>query len=294
MHKAGAIEEHFKEYLESNLDPAMADTLASSLHRLGLHDESRALRMYVENGPGTEFHFEADPWSSHRCVLGTHPPRQAEPGLIWFDVVELIPMVLISEPNEDADRAFLLSTHPAYVWQFLTFLRMVRFREVSTNFKRVDDLMSPDRFASMDRTAFVTDVYHEEAVAYAHWFGKYLCRRFDLRMAREVLSIEEFSSVLPYGMKLWDEVQYSLSEFVRIAVSNDTLTKDPDEEFELQSTAAATPTPDRMVYGEWDRESYIGLSTTVFYDTGLLANLPRMAYEFLELENSAPRPSPPI
>ena len=150
------------------------------------------------------------------------------------------------------------------------------------------DLFDPDRFTKMSSMEFVTNVYHEEAVAYAHWFGKYLCGQFELQLAEASLKPEEFLRVLPPHIRLWDEAA-AHSEFARIAVGRDSLYKDPDAELDHQNDANKS-LPDRMLYDEWERTVGVGFSTLVAAEVGLLHQVPRMAYEFIELQNAAPRP----
>jgi hypothetical protein len=120
-------------------------------------------------------------------------------------------------------------------------------------FADAPDLLKPERFESMRSLAFATNVYHEEAVAYAHWFGKFLCRRFNLQAGNELLEPKIFCKILPKDLKLWDEAQYSNSEFVRIAVDRDTLYKEFDEEFEQREQNENGAFANRMIYEEWER-----------------------------------------
>jgi hypothetical protein len=45
-----------------------------------------------------------------------------------------------------------------------------------------------------------------------------------------------------------------------------------------------------MLFEEWERKSDIGFSTAIPLQIGLIQNLPRLGYEFIELRNTAFRP----
>ncbi len=284
------LENLYRSYLESMLDPQVGKELSQALHRVGLHGEGQAIEVYFAHGPEATFNFQQSYWYGRRCFVGADLPALAEPGALWFDIVELTPMILV--PGSDPTSHTLyrwVSTHPVYVWQFRTFLSLVDWHLIRTYFMKAPDLMMLDRFESMSSMAFIKNLYHEEAVAYAHWFGKFLCGQFDFQAAKKFLKPEEFSEVLPKNMRLWDEVQYCNSEFVRIAVGQDTLDKDPDDEFELREAGENELLPDRMLFEEWEHKYEIGLSTFVLLQPGLIERIPRKAYEFLQMQNAAPR-----
>ena len=74
-----------------------------------------------------------------------------------------------------------------------------------------------------------------------------------------------------------------------MAIARDTLKSDPYEEWEKIENGAERALVDRIVVEEWDRATDIGLLTIVRPDIGFIKQKPRMAYEYIELENSAPR-----
>lgn len=284
------LENLYRSYLESMLDPQVGKELSQALHRVGLHAEGQALKIYFAYGPESTCIFQQSYWYGRRCFVGAYLPAKAKPGDLWFDIVELTPMILVPDVDTTSHTLWRwISTHPAYVWQFRTFLRLVDWHLVRTYFMNAPDLMMLDRFEFMSSMAFVNNVYHEESVAYAHWFGKFLCGQFDFQAAKKFLKPEEFSEMLPKNLRVWDEVQYSNSEFVRIAVGQDTLDKDPDNEFELREAGENELLPDRMLFEEWEHNFKIGLSTFVLLQAGLIERIPRKGYEFLELQNAAPR-----
>jgi len=277
-------------YLQSCLNPEAGRDLADALELAGLQDESKALRSYFESGTEVTYQSETAPWSGRRCFTGPSLPTAAQPGDVWLDVVQLTPMILVPAlRTAAAEKRRWVSMHPVYVWQFKAFLNLVRWRVVKKYFMAAPDLMLPSRFESLNNLSFATNLFHEEAVAYAHWFGNYLCRQFDLEAARNFLVPEQFSEILPPNMALWDEMEYGKSEFLRRAVRQSTIDADPDEEFETEGDYVNESRPDRMLYKEWERKPDVGLSTAVLCEVGLIQKTPLLAYEFVELLNAAPR-----
>lgn len=291
MKSDNSIESLYRRYLGATLTLDSGRDICQALHQVGLERESQALDFYLRHGIGAVSSIQGRDWDGRRCFIGAHLPLQAAPGDIWFDVVELVPMILIHPPRATSIQRYRwISMHPAYVWQFRTFLHLADWHIIQKYFMNVSDLMLLDRFQSMNSMDFITNIYHEEAVAYAHWFGKYLCGQFGLQWARDFLKLEAFMEILPASLRLWDEAEYSRSEFVRVAVGRHTLDKDPDDEFELRENEANETLPNRVLYEEWDHTPDIGLSTMISGQIGLLQDLPRKAYEFIELRNAAPRP----
>lgn len=285
------IETLYKNYLESLLAVQTGRTLYQACYQMGLQKEGQALEDYFESNAEKGKGIQGRDWNGRRCFIGAHLPPNLRPGDVWFDITEISPMILIPPSDKSSTSpGQLISLHPVYVWQFRTFLRLVDYHLVNKYFMNVPDLLQLDRFISMDNTAIVTDVYHEEAVAYAHWFGKYLCGQFDLQTAKTFLSAEDFLQVLPSHICLWDESEYPDSEFVRIAVGHNTLYKDPNDDFDLREEKKNKNLSDRALYEEWEYNSTIGLSTLVSLEVGLMKKLPRKAYEFVEMRNAAMRP----
>ena len=64
------------------------------------------------------------------------------------------------------------------------------------------------RFAAVDGHHAVTDVFHDEAIAYAHWFGKSITGRFTLQAASALLFPDELDALMPPGTALWDAAEY--------------------------------------------------------------------------------------
>lgn len=286
------LEPLFRNYLESGLDSQAADSLQHALLRAGLHAEGHALQRYLADGADAQVQWTDPVWQAARVSVGQLPPAQASLGSIWFDIVELTPMVLLPLAGAVPPAGGVwLATRPVYVWQFRTFVDLVDVGRTLTEFPMPTDFLAPDRFVSLDSMAFITDMYHDEALAYAHWFGRTLSSQFDLQAAQQFLPAAAFNAILPTGIGVWDGSEYPLSEAVRIAVRNETLTKDIFAEADAFDTDEHVDSPDRMLYDEWERHSAIGFTTTVFLPHGLVRGTPRKTL-FVELRNAAPRMDP--
>jgi hypothetical protein len=283
------LEQAYQAFLESKLDSEIGRDLAQMLEQVGLTDDSHVLAAYCDCGSHVVSELEWGTFGKRRCFVGMNLPLEANSGDLWFDIVELTPMLLIPAQNTSSiDMREWVSVRPVFIWQFKTFLKLADWHLTKKDFMKVTDLMDINRFKSTNNSMkYATNVYHEEAVAYAHWFGKQLTGQFALENVRAFTTSAQFFRILPENLRLWDGAEYSSSEFVRIAVGQDTLDKDPDDEFELREAGKTKSLVDRMLFEEWERSSEIGFSTAISLQIGLIQNLPRLGYEFLELRNAA-------
>lgn len=291
MNELGSLAKTFEDYLKSGLNPGAAAEMCQALYHSGLHNESIALSKYLEAQTEGANHPIESIWNQRKCYLGLNCPLDLNPGDVWFDVVELTPMILVPRGSDIYPPAEWLAMHPVYEWQFKGFLGCVKVGRKRIEFEHPLDYLSVERFKDIGGTKFITDVYHDEALAYAHWFGKTLSDQGDLRFARAFLSDSEFSKMLPKGMRLWDGTEYPGSEFVRTATGIDTLykeMKDQYDEFLLRESGDNLSLPDRMLFEEWERRDDIGFSTSAFGLPKPLSTLPGKTI-FFDLENAAPR-----
>jgi hypothetical protein len=296
MNDQGDLGKAFQEYLQSGLNKGTAKEMCRVLDHSGLHNESKALKAYLDaqtisSGRSRELY-----WDQRKCISGLYPPSNPEPNDVWFDVVELTPMILIPRENDEdddqsLDRLFWIAMHPVYQWQFNGFLGCAKMGRKLIQVPSTPDYLSAERFDGVDPMKFVTDVYQDEALAYVHWFGKYLCDHFELTDARRFLNDNEFSLILPRGMRLWEEMEFPASEFVRRAFGADTLNtdhKDQYNEFLLRESGENESLPNRVLYEEWERRKDIGFCTCVLLELGLMEDVTSGTI-FFELLNTAPR-----
>jgi hypothetical protein len=246
--QAQHLQQAYQAFLESKCDPEVGRDLAQALQQVGLSNDGHALAAYCDCGSHSVAELEWGTFKKRRCFIGTNLPLDAHSGDLWFDIVELAPMILV--PAQDKvlpDMREWVSIRPVFTWQFQTFLKLTNWHLLKKDFVNVTDLMDTNRSIYTNEMEYITDVYHEEAVAYAHWFGKQLVGQITLEKTKEFVTLEQFIEVLPDNFCLWDGSEYACSEFVRIAVGHNTLDKDPDDEFELRQTGENTSLANRNV-----------------------------------------------
>lgn len=256
------LEGLFTHYLQSNLDPYVGREFGQALQKAGLSDEGLALLSYSHNRQESMCVFQRQPWTNCQCIVSPTPPANARFGDLWLDTVEMNVAVLVpNTPGTSLHGIGWISTHPVWVWQFRTFLKLVRRGRVRTEFPFPADYLSPERFQVLGSTTYVTNVYHDEASAYSRWFGKSLTDQLDLANARSHLQPQEFEALLPVNLRLWDRSEDV--EELRLAITHDSLEKLPGEEVEMWMRGEKPLHSTRMVYGEWERSPTIGFSTVV-------------------------------
>jgi hypothetical protein len=292
MNDWGLLGKTFQNYLRSGLDKGAIREMCRVLDDSGLYNESKALEVYLEaRNISISRSGELD-WDQRKCYSGLYPPQNPSLNDVWFDVVELTPMILIrGEGSPLLDHGFWLAMHPVYPWQFRGFWGSAKVRRKLIDVPSAADYLSAERIEGIDMTKFVTDIYHDEALAYTHWFGKFLSGQEELKHARHFLNENEFSQILPQGMRLWDESEFPASEFVRLAFGPDTLNKGQEDqynEFMLRESGENKILQDRILFEEWERRDDIGFSTCVPLQLGLIDDLPRDSI-FFEFRNAAPR-----
>lgn len=276
----------FRDYLAFDLDVAAGIRLAGSLADAGLAKEAQALQAHLTNASG----LTSWRWDGRPCTISASLPPNPNPGDVWFDAVEITPMIMCPHPRRPTElyQASWVALHPVQYWQFRAFLELVKVGHKRTEFPHAPDYMDPARFAQQPPLSFVTNVYHDEALAYTAWFGKSLCGARDLDFARSLVSPAEFQMVLPEGLRLWDASEYSGSEFVRRAIGLDTIDKDENDEADLLESGENLRLPDRMLFDEWERRADIGFASSVSPGFPMTNELQHSL--FFDLENSASRP----
>jgi hypothetical protein len=280
------LDDCFYDYLNSEVKSATAMVLAGTLKESGLVWAAEALRMYIANNSEPT----AMLWNGRPCVISANAPLSPATGEVWFDPVEILPMIMCPHPEiPDIDQASWVALHPVQAWQFRTFLRMVKIGRKRTEFPHAGDYLEPARFAHLPGVNYVTNVYHDEGLAYTIWFGKTLGGDADLYFSRAIVTPDEFRLILPEGMRLWDVAEYSPSEFTRRAIGADTIDKNDYDEAELYESGENVNLPNRMLFDEWETRSDIGISSSASPDDTLH---PTDRYTlFFDIDNAAPRPA---
>lgn len=81
------------------VDPSSTEGLADELSSAALDRDAELLRRFAVDGVHTiDGEFASRQWAGHPCHLGVTPPDDAMGGDIWFDVVEVVAMMLIPRP----------------------------------------------------------------------------------------------------------------------------------------------------------------------------------------------------
>ena len=175
-------------------------------------------------------------------------------------------MVLVpATPDLSGDVAGWVATRPCAVWQLRAFLRLAGVVGAG---RVPHGYLDARRFAALDGHRAVTDVFHDEAIAYAHWFGKSITGRFTLQAASALLAPAELDALMPPGTALWDAAEYLEGE--REAVTRANLFADDEED----GDDPAGPPAERSGFGEWERHPHIGFATFVRLRTGNPGQLP--------------------
>ena len=281
----------WRAILTSGPTRARVDTLVEALSRAGLHDDAAALRRWSRHGSGALARWSTWPWNGALCTASPRPPAEAAPGDIWYDVVSLTPYVLL---HQDADRPAhthaWVSVRPARAWQARVFLRVAQWRTFSSDFIAVDDLMSAHRLEALDGKAAVTRVYHEEAAAYAHWFGAHLVTTPALRMARDRFQTAQLDGLFDTRLRLWDAAECPYSEFLRVARGVDTLDRRQGDEIGRLDREQSVPDEERVLFSEWEASDQTSFGTLIPVGSGLMTGpAPRRAFAFVALSTLAPR-----
>lgn len=274
-----ALEDAFVGYLGTALDARAARELVAALDAAGLGVEAAGLRRAGAGDP------VATGPTGRRAFHGRRPPIEARAGDVWFDPVELVHMVLVpATPDLSGDVAGWVATRPCAVWQLRAFLRLAGVAGVVGAGRVPHGYLDPHRFAALNGHRAVTDVFHDEAIAYAHWFGKSITGRFTLQAASALLSPDELDALMPPGTALWDAAEYLEGE--REAVTQADLFADEDEEEDGDDPA--DPPTQRREFGEWERRPHIGFATFVRLRSGLIETPTRRSY-LVDLAGAAPR-----
>ncbi|WP_270006268.1 hypothetical protein [Solirubrobacter deserti] len=193
--------------------------------------------------------------------VGPTVPKDAGPGDLWLDTVELMPMRLVPREHPPYTTGWV-ATRPVERWQFAAFLELADIRHGEGLFDRERILDGPE-------SGPVTKVLREEADLYAHWFGKILADRITWQLVVEAPGGDPADD---WGLVAeWDNEAYEGAYGV---VTPDAVYKDADE----LPTFSAFEAPDGVFF-----------RTFVHPQLGLTDQLTRAPEIPAELRNVAPR-----
>ena len=289
---AKRIDHLFIDYLSQGLDKQVLPLLSKYLSQEGFTATGKCLELWMTEEENTrEAILEWGEFGKRKTIISSVLPEQAEAGDIWFDPIEIKPMILVLNfDGAENTRLTWVSIRPIYNWQYNAFLHLVKWQVSKKYFLKADDLMSEERNAGKNLFDVVSNVYHEEAMAYAHWFGKKLIGKYTIKLLKSYFAKEQLEVALPANYKFWDGAEFSKSEFLRIANSIQTVDNNTNQEFNLlESNSEEYVIYDKTLFDEWENSSKITFNTCVMASIGLIKSIPINAYEFSQLLNQAPR-----
>jgi hypothetical protein len=200
-----------------------ADAFAANLESAGLSAAASLLRTYAAKGDTDADAGELLPGrSDRRCAIGSRPPADCAPGDVWFDVGEVIPMLLVPRPLDELAELSAhhlqrltpyvswLSIAPAAVWQ-------VRGWALATGGGQLA--------SDQPEHAPATGLRALEARAYAGYFGKSMADTEDWNAVARAFP-------RPVVERLWPDDESELGGYVEEGVvcvlRRDVALHDPD------------------------------------------------------------------
>ncbi len=202
-------------------------------------------------------------WQVHgawpRVFVGRRPPRDAAPGEVWLDSVEVTAMVLVEEPTYRADaptRPVWLALRPVRRWQFLAFARAAPFVSRKVQIELQVKLLDPTRLAG-DELAPMTSILCAEAELYAVWFGKVTGTRDAWHGAAHTLGARAANLWTP-GLREWIGELCSFDESRRARIGPGDVDVSPDDDYIAACENDAEP---RLLVDEAAHEPDTGMRT---------------------------------
>jgi hypothetical protein len=200
----------YADYLNDRQDQRARRRLAMVLDAVGFRIESWLLRYMLDHQEESVTLALGDggAWDGRRVRLGEFPPHDSSIGDIWFDPVEVVPMLLVPKPADDAadssdesrtddsnedvplDPFAWVSLRPVARWQYDVFLS-----RASLSLRPVEALPFPPfdrgRIIGGAGAGRVTALTSYEAYSYTGWFGKMIADPFMFTAAVEQLTPPE-------------------------------------------------------------------------------------------------------
>lgn len=229
-----ALDAAYEHYLKQPHASKACYSFMESLRNANQVYESDCLLKWIKG--------EVDSGGHH---IGPTPPATSEVGDYWFDAVAMTQAVYLFD--EETEKHFWLSTSPVKTWQYSGFLRTATWKVIDDPFLTINDILQSSRIAHLNQSGPVSNLYHEEASAYALWFHKRLCTEFDLKLGLSMKRSDLPINLQKSALRFWDNMR-------------------PDEDEENYRAAIRITEPpveiQRDVLGEWETHSDIGLLTT--------------------------------
>jgi len=231
-----SLPELFAHYLLNPRDVGVGGTLANVLERAGDGCRAAFLRRAMELGRASKnvrgfgpagsdlgMLFGSDTFLGRLTwVIAPTPPviNSGDRGTGWFDSIELS----FHAGVERGGQMSWVSAEPVRIFQYLGFLGAMRMRQQSPSEGGLpEDVFARDRFGDHPETDPVTKVYHEEASAYARWFGRALARQTSLQSFRESYGKDAVDRLMPHGLWIWSGDECDFDDTLHFAFTASTL-----------------------------------------------------------------------
>ncbi len=199
----------YSDYLTRRDHAGSAATLADALEADGLALEASLLRAATgaPSGPVT-IDVPGSPWNGRRAWLGERLPTSAGIGDLWFDPLELTPMLLVprfegpDQQTASADPFAWISLRPVAAWQYRAFLDLA-----DIDLRPAEHLPFPtfdrDRLHLAVESDRATSLTSYEALTFAAWLGKSTSDLFILSGAFGSLDAAGYEALWPGKLPEW-------------------------------------------------------------------------------------------
>ncbi len=265
----------FADYLDRRAfvpgrDGEAAQDLAAELAERGLEMDAELLGRHASDPAAGPAPVASGEWSGTRAFVGHQLPEDARPGDLWFDTVEIAPMVLVTGPPDYADFREWLAIRPVAAWQYRAFLELAPVAGRQVQVEPPHRPLDRARIAPGLERAPATRLTEGEASLYAWWFGKVSASLRAWVGARFTLSRPRFDALWSPGLREWVYDRSSVDEGRRIAVWADTIDRDPDKDCVAEERGWEPEPEEQILFGEYTFADDIGMRTGVDAETGLI------------------------
>ena len=252
----------FAAYLRDRSNRSVGSTFVSGLESEGYAVEASLLKCHLSDPDGEALVEVGGPWSGRRARFGLKPPDRGEAGDLWFDPLEVVPMVLLPSADDGPGAALRswLAIRPVANWQVSTFVELAPVSPRRQQIKAPLALLDRARLLTGRDTDPAMSATPAEAAMYAHWFGKSLGGLEDWRAAYAHLSAEQVEAL--WGRNR-EELGGEFEEGVSIVVRPDTVTLDYSAAYDLG-------THSEVFVGEFEARPGAAFRTRILVQLGLI------------------------
>jgi hypothetical protein len=233
----------FANYLKNFEDLTAANNLVLHLKDANLLLEAYLLSRYITGSK--------DSWinlvnfdsilADRRFFLSHRLPKDAQAGDIWFDVIEIMPMLLVArEPEEVTEYSpellhrmtpfhSWISINRTKNWQFEAFLKLAETKPRKNQVKPPREALELSRISISDELSDQSKILKDEAGLYALWFNKSLPSIDGWRNLKNLDSLA-FNLFWSNNSKEWLGKFSNSDEGLRFAINKFELDSDLEED----------------------------------------------------------------